>query len=431
MVSLRSLSLIAAVAQPAVGINNKLFNEVNAGMTLAVQEQQYAILFDERELGASLISSSAQKENSLEGLSAKEAGERATLNEEGYSAVADLRSKEAMDAFAARLIQQDGLEVGDVDTLNRVLPFYNGDCAKQSFDALRLELNEATSPHGCKKAWMKRKSSSSKSVKNSVSLLEEPSAFVKPQNGDVAPLNQDGYLAVSLLKNNEEMKTYIRRLSKKLGLTVMNEGGLSGFAPYYSGVCARRSYKALVKELRSVQPVVKATSISYELQPGEDVDQLKQRIAAATGLPVDQIDVGFDDGKPLDAVQMRTALATKIGVEEGRVNVMKVNSTVQDSPIPAPVSLVSQSAQPAPHPTEQGSQSAPQLESPAPQVEPQQEKRTVVVTVTATNGISVEDALTKLASNSSAGLTLKSNPVTMTASIPKPESCGGGWVAPH
>eukprot|EP00928_Gymnodinium_smaydae_P021507 TRINITY_DN1839_c0_g1_i1.p1 TRINITY_DN1839_c0_g1~~TRINITY_DN1839_c0_g1_i1.p1 ORF type:complete len:407 (+),score=94.19 TRINITY_DN1839_c0_g1_i1:213-1433(+) len=403
--SLRCLSVIAAFAQPAVAINSKLFQDYDAAMTISVQERQYAMLYGKKKLGADLILNQ-EPASLLRGLTAREAGEAAALSEEGYSTVANMRSKEAMDAFADRLLKQEGLEVTDVDMLNRVLPFYNGECAKQSFDALRQELSGATSEHGCKKAWVKKTSP----AQEGTSLLAKASVVVTPQGGDVAPLDEDGYQAVVALKNNEEMKKFIRRLSQSHGLNVMNEGGLSGFAPYYSGVCATQTFQALVTELKSVQPVVEATSVSYELQPGEDIDHLKERIAAATGLWLNQIDIASDDGNGLDAAQMKTALAYKLSVEENRINV--INDA--GAPVQAPAD--------AAQPDEQASQVAP--------VEAQGTTR-VVVTITSANGVSVVDALKALGSDSSSGVAMNGDPVTMVASIPKPESCGGGWVAPH
>eukprot|EP00928_Gymnodinium_smaydae_P028648 TRINITY_DN217_c0_g1_i10.p1 TRINITY_DN217_c0_g1~~TRINITY_DN217_c0_g1_i10.p1 ORF type:complete len:418 (-),score=130.00 TRINITY_DN217_c0_g1_i10:167-1420(-) len=416
--SLRCFSVLAAVAQPAVGIQSNFFSEEEsaAGLAVSVQMRQYALMHSEEGLTDRLFDH-PKPSNLVVGQSARRLGESASLNEDGYNAVASLRSAEAMEAFAERLLKEDGLKVQDAKMLRKVMPFYNGECAKQSMKALRNELHEATVAHGCPAPWVTKSSSMSKKI----NLLEQkPSKNVKPLHGDVAPLNQDGYLAVVALKSDAEMKKFIRRISKAEGLSVMNEGGLSGFAKYYSGVCAKQSYKALVKELKSVQPVVKSTSISYELQPDEDLDDLKKRIAAATGLDVDQIDVGSgDDGATPDETNMKKALAAKLSIDEERVRVMKPDTAQQSAKATPAAPAVAAGA-------------AKEAQAPAkPAVAAKKTTKTVVVTVTSADGVSVEDALKKVARESSKGMNVNHEPVTMRASIPKPESCGGGWVAPH
>lgn len=51
-----------------------------------------------------------------------------------------------------------------------------------------------------------------------------------------APLTDEGYLAVASLTWVEGMKMYIRRVIASKGWKVKDEGGLSGFAPWYCGV---------------------------------------------------------------------------------------------------------------------------------------------------------------------------------------------------
>merc|ERR1711904_233805 len=51
-----------------------------------------------------------------------------------------------------------------------------------------------------------------------------------------ASLTEDGYLVVASLTWLEGMKMYIRRVIASKGWKVKDEGGLSGFAPWYCGV---------------------------------------------------------------------------------------------------------------------------------------------------------------------------------------------------
>lgn len=72
-----------------------------------------------------------------------------------------------------------------------------------------------------------------------------------------APLNEAGYQRVALLKNDGDMKTFIKRILAKLGYDVTDEGQLSGFSSYYSGTQAVQQYDKLEKELQVVPWVQK------------------------------------------------------------------------------------------------------------------------------------------------------------------------------
>jgi len=52
--------------------------------------------------------------------------------------------------------------------------------------------------------------------------------------GTIVPLTQQGYKDVSESCCYDDMKTFIRRLTETMQLKVCHEGGLSGFAPYFS-----------------------------------------------------------------------------------------------------------------------------------------------------------------------------------------------------
>jgi len=68
-------------------------------------------------------------------------------------------------------------------------------------------------------------------------------------NGMKAPLDESGYLAVTQLKDNDEMVAFIRRVAESLDLDITNEGGLNGVAPYYSGDREVQTLKKLQNEL--------------------------------------------------------------------------------------------------------------------------------------------------------------------------------------
>lgn len=68
--------------------------------------------------------------------------------------------------------------------------------------------------------------------------------------GDTSPLTEDGYQAVAALESNSEMTSFIRRVIEDLHRTVVDEGGLAGFVPFFSGVEDVQSFKSLLEEVR-------------------------------------------------------------------------------------------------------------------------------------------------------------------------------------
>jgi len=71
-----------------------------------------------------------------------ESGHRASLDERGYQAVAALRDNNEMAAFIRRAAKFLGLDIASDDHLQGILPYYSGKEAKQSFEALLLELEK-------------------------------------------------------------------------------------------------------------------------------------------------------------------------------------------------------------------------------------------------------------------------------------------------
>eukprot|EP00928_Gymnodinium_smaydae_P092191 TRINITY_DN75_c0_g1_i1.p1 TRINITY_DN75_c0_g1~~TRINITY_DN75_c0_g1_i1.p1 ORF type:complete len:455 (-),score=106.00 TRINITY_DN75_c0_g1_i1:168-1532(-) len=449
----RSLLALAAAAPSALALNSRLValesETVDQRIELAVQMRQYAMHMSHAER-----TEEAKPATLLAHGYASSLGESASLTETGYSSVAALRNQEAMQSYAEKLLEQDGLQVKDKGMLQRVMPFYSGECATQSLVALRRELHEATKPHGCHAAWVGTKANS---TKKPLSLLAKKPAFaVHPLHGDVAPLNEAGYQAVVALKSNEEMKKFIRRASKENGLQILHSGGLAGFARYYSGVCASQSYAALVKELKSVQHLLRTTSVSYNAPADEAVDEqeIKGRIAANTGLKQSQIHVKTGTSRLPNTTQVQQLVASNAGVEQDRVTVMQTGGKVahHEEPKKHEVEHVSHASSPkavlasghkhekpehkhkaskaptlkhgAGHVSAHKPETAKAAEAPHPRT-----VRSYVVTVTSgMHDAPVEDLLKGLTSK----MDLKVNgvPATMVASVAQAKRCGGGWVAP-
>merc|ERR1719446_862644 len=70
-------------------------------------------------------------------------------------------------------------------------------------------------------------------------------------NGKQASLDEKGYAAVALQKDDDEMETYIRRVVEDMDMDVINNGGLRGLLPYYSGNKTWQTFKKLVAEIQA------------------------------------------------------------------------------------------------------------------------------------------------------------------------------------
>jgi len=67
--------------------------------------------------------------------------------------------------------------------------------------------------------------------------------------GETAALDEEGYKAIAYLKSNEQMKAFIHRTIDMMQMEVVNEGGLSGITPFYSGEQDAQNFETLQLEL--------------------------------------------------------------------------------------------------------------------------------------------------------------------------------------
>lgn len=121
----------------------------------------------------------------------------------------------------------------------------------------------------------------------SLSLLQMKATVEKhPRKitGHNAPLDEKGYQTVADLKDNEEMQDYIRRVAGEMGFLVGPGGGgpMNGFTPFFSGVKAKRNYKALQAELQKAIDSPKSWLIPNGANADLDEDGF-QNIAKSEG----------------------------------------------------------------------------------------------------------------------------------------------------
>lgn len=79
--------------------------------------------------------------------------------------------------------------------------------------------------------------------------LSDDKAAGTGKSGMDAPLNEIGYKKVAKLKSQPEMETFVKRVISQRKLYIVDEGSLKGLLPYYDGVKAKQSYKALDEEI--------------------------------------------------------------------------------------------------------------------------------------------------------------------------------------
>mmetsp|Transcript_153849 Transcript_153849/g.268118 ORF Transcript_153849/g.268118 Transcript_153849/m.268118 type:complete len:170 (+) Transcript_153849:1-510(+) len=81
-------------------------------------------------------------------------GQKASLDEQGYKAVAALKNNAQMDKFIRRAAQNLNLEIKNQGSLAGIVPYYSGVNAEQSYEKLLLEL-ERGAHAGEKKQWIR------------------------------------------------------------------------------------------------------------------------------------------------------------------------------------------------------------------------------------------------------------------------------------
>lgn len=218
-------------------------------------------------------------------------GSTAILSEVGYRAVLNTRNKEQMYDFAMRVVEHHGLKVKDTKHFVEMLKYYNGDCATQSYGNLLGDLRRGVRDHTCLKAWAEKAPVEKHSGDHSLLQLgverEANTSCSLPtwqwnafstqfsflqagvgaswrqaeagtgSLGRTADLDEEGYRSVAAAQRNDAMRAFVLRAAASEGLTITGEESLMSMVPFYSGVCARQSYKTLTKELNLA--VVKPT----------------------------------------------------------------------------------------------------------------------------------------------------------------------------
>jgi len=116
--------------------------EVESGIEDGTDEEQEDTGMDENDDTGDDVGATPRKTKRLSMLAVVDLhdADKQTLNENGYLNIASARSNRKMERFVKRLIDEMSFEIIDVGGLKGMVPFYSGQKATQSFEALTAEL---------------------------------------------------------------------------------------------------------------------------------------------------------------------------------------------------------------------------------------------------------------------------------------------------
>lgn len=94
--------------------------------------------------------------------------------------------------------------------------------------------------------------------------------ILQQATGSQAALTEEGYQLVAQLKNDSEMKNFVKRVLAAEGYTVQsdNEDELGGFVPYYSGTNSSQTLRQMRQELSQASWVGHVNSAEVETAVG-------------------------------------------------------------------------------------------------------------------------------------------------------------------
>jgi len=157
-------------------------------------------------------------------------GATASMDEQGYVAVAELKDDQDMFTFIVRVIEDYDCHVEDASGLMGIVPWFSGTTAVQSLAKLEEALLFAVLANG--ERWL--------SYKNSAGIT-----------GATAPLDLQGYMEIAIIRKRHEMETFARRLAHQMSIKVTDEGGFKGMLRYHTGAAAFQSFDKLQDEIRA------------------------------------------------------------------------------------------------------------------------------------------------------------------------------------
>jgi len=165
----------------------------------------------------------------------------AALDEAGYKKVAALNSRSAMEAYIRRVVSNTGCRVADESKLQGVVAYYDGESATQSYSNLEAEIYKACTGTG---TWL--------TSKYSKEIMVGPDGMPPGSSlGSTAPITEQGFQEVVRLKDDLQILKYARRVVSMLHGWVVDESGLHGLLPFFTGEKSVQTLGALILEIET------------------------------------------------------------------------------------------------------------------------------------------------------------------------------------
>jgi len=227
----------------------------DSGMVLVEKEKKESK--DDHIAPDMLDKESALQGHQLKSLASSESGigGRASLDDDGYMLVAETKDPEEMVAYTLRLISDMGLHVRNQGGVNGLVPYFDGhsEAAVQTFGKLKAEIQRNAKK---KNSWV------TSGEKATSSVLQKSAVQAAHVSGESVPLSEQGYIQLAEQGDSVEMTKFVRRAAADMGLNIQDEGGLSGFAPWYSGEMDVQSWARLQEELQKTSNNASAWVVS-------------------------------------------------------------------------------------------------------------------------------------------------------------------------
>lgn len=148
-------------------------------------------------------------------------GKTAPLNNVGFEMLAAMQDRNQMRAFLRRVVNSLGLEIVNNNMVDNLAAELGGAKVSDRYHDL------------CELLRLPR--------------FTKPGPEVDPEE---VPMTEDGYARLASEKNNQKMEVFVQRVLASEGRSVLDDSGLQGFVPYYSGVEKTWSLQAMRSELR-------------------------------------------------------------------------------------------------------------------------------------------------------------------------------------
>lgn len=183
------------------------------------------------------------------------------LGEQGYQLVAEKVDPKQMAIFMRRVIKTHGYEIKDPKFFRKALRFFDGECARQSYQEILDELERGSSFQNCQVPWLRRKHSKSP-VDNLSSLQVAAHVVAKAESGSAAFLEADNDKSVLNLNTTNNtmdraMTAFVEGVVHEAGGKIVDYVNLRAFVPWYSGSLGTGTYQHLVEEILSQSKVPK------------------------------------------------------------------------------------------------------------------------------------------------------------------------------